>query len=240
MVEYLFQEFRIIGKSIHGSLSKGPKRIYSWKSSNQQPNSTTETFWVLQTNVRVSKFLECKKLEHLLIGLSGFELQSLLDAPGVFRDRLFIDSLRALASFDLKDKQVSRLQLVARLQRLRSCLGLSHWNLNLLYTYLGNLKYELTEVRVPIRKVKKFSGWVRNSSAVGSKRSLKRDLEYEIFDTLLTEEIDYLPFLVSKELDFNLLGLSAGSLLYIPLMHYLEIEKELPEHMKKLLFFRYL
>lgn len=240
MLEELFQTYRIIGKSTHGTLIKGPKRTYIWKSSNQQPNSTTKTFWVLQTNVRVSKFLDCKKLEHLLIGLTGTELQCLLDAPGVFRDPLFIDSLRALASFDLKDKQESRLQLVARLQRLRSCLGLNHWNLNLLYTYLGNLKYELAEVRVPIRKVKKFSGWVKNSSAVGSKRSIKRDLEYEIFDTLLTEEIDFYPFLVNKELDFNLLGLSAGSLLYFPLMHHLENEKELPEHMKKLLFFRYL
>lgn len=230
---------RILWKSVHGNVKSGPLRTFSWKSSNQQPNSTTETFWVVKTNVRLVKFLDCLKLKHLLLGLSEEELQLLVDSPKLFQDLLFLDSLRALSSLSLKEDRQTRIRLVERLQRLRSCLGQTRWDLNLLYTYLGNIYYEVTEVRLPIRKVKKFSGWVRNSSAVGSKRSSGiTKPECEIFETLLFEELDYYPFLISKELDFQLLGLDAGTPLYSLLISHLENETELPDYLKKYLRFK--
>lgn len=62
--------------------------------------------------------------------------------------------------------------------------------------------------------------------------------ECEIFETLLFEELDYYPFLISKELDFTLLGLDAGTPLYSLLISHLKTETELPDCLKKYLRFK--
>lgn len=185
-------------------------RIRRWESSDQLPNNLTKTFWQLQTNVSYQKFLECKKLELFLKGLPLEELQCLFDAPGVLDDELFTSLLRAKNDLRLnlmKEEHEIQLLLLRRLRVLQLILGLPLWSQNLLYTYKGNLKYELQLVRVAIRKVKKFSGWVRNSSAVGSKRK-SRDLGYnpEIFGVILDEEFDYYSILMTPELDYLIPG----------------------------------
>jgi hypothetical protein len=232
----------VLWKSSHGDLTSGPIRTYRWKSSIQQPNNSTETFWVLKSNVRISKFLECKKLEHFLQGIPIKEMQALFDAPGVISDNLFLDLLRSKNSLLSLNDQLQILSrnklLLQRLQGLQSMLGITCWTVNLLYTYLGDLKYELVLLRVPIRKVKKFSGWVRNSSAVGTKRSRGKSLDTEIFESSLIEEFDYYHFLISEELDFSLLGFRPGDLLYTFLETHFRGKRELPIHFKHLLKYR--
>lgn len=236
----LSSDHRVLWKSSLRDLSTGPIRSYRWRASNQQPDSRTETFWVLNTNVRLSRFLECKQLELFLQGLPEHEASSVFDAPGVMSSRIFIDLLRAKSSLrsiqNQKDFVLQSTTLLQRLQGLQSMLGRTCWNENLLYTYLGNLKYEIALVRVPIRKVRKFSGWVRNASAVGSKRSSKLELlDTEIFESLLFEECDYYQFFISKELDFHFLGLDPGNLLYNLVMYHYDTKQELPENFKHLL-----
>jgi hypothetical protein len=52
------------------------------------------------------------------------------------------------------------------------------------------------EIRRSIRKVKKYSGYVRNSSAVGSKQFAKiSPIIPERFEWISYEEIDYYEFL---------------------------------------------
>jgi hypothetical protein len=115
----------------------------------------------------------------------------LFDAPGVLEDNLFISLLKA------RELGVNQKVLSQRLNLLQRMLGLQEWSLNLYYTYNGVVAYEIMEVRSTIRKVKKYSGYVRNSSSVGSKRNSGTNKpEPEIFEwTALTEEIDYFQFL---------------------------------------------
>lgn len=230
-----------VWKSSFG-LEKGKilKKSFRWRSSHYQPLDLTETFWVVETNVSKLRFLECLKLRHLLIGLSDKELQLLVDAPGFFIDHPYLSCLESIQSISSKEDEwqhrISRLQ---RLQRLRSMLGLPYWNLNLLYTYLGNLAYEVALIEQPIRKVKKFSGYVRTPSAVGTKsRSVQTlDLPAEIFDSSLFEDVDFDQYFNSEELDFDTLGFS-GSSLYTILRDHFEREQELPDNMKHLLLKR--
>jgi len=215
-------------------------RVYRWSSSNQQPNSTTKTFWELRSSVRLATFLNSKKLELFLKGLPNFELRGLIDAPGFFKDHLFLELLQALASLqNCSENSIDpKEDLLQRLHPVQSLLGMSIWSENLLNTYKGVLRYELSEIRQPIRKVKKFSGWVRNSSAVGSKRRTgSLDLDPEITkDIFVVEKIDFFHYFMTPNPDFDDLGISAGTYLYPLLKRHFEMRKELPEQLKILLF----
>jgi len=140
-------------------------RTHKWKSSNNLANTLTETFWVVRTPIRKFKYIEYLQLK-VLLGLADFsEARACYDAPGVLNDRLFIDALRAWKTSTPRNVLWQRLQLVQEL------LQRPVWSENLYYTYDGTFKYEISEIRQPIRKVKKYSGYVRNSSSVGSKRA---------------------------------------------------------------------
>jgi len=119
------------------------------------------------------------------------ELMCSYDAPGVLSDELFISALRAKQQqiYD-KKTQLQRLQLV------QESLGIPKYSLNLYYTYDKVVNYEILETRSTIRKVKKYSGYVRNSSSVGSKRSSGSSKpEPESFEWTYNEKFDYFEFL---------------------------------------------
>lgn len=208
-------------------------KTYRWKSSVQQPNELTETFWELQSEQRLSTFLECKKLELFLNGLDSIEYQCLVDAPGFFSDRLFLELMRALASWPSSRLNVQREYLLQKLEPLQSMLCRPVWSKNLLYTYLGNLDYRLQHIRVPIGKVNKFSGWVRNSSAVGSKspRTISF-LEPESQDRLMDSDIDYYSYFMAQPAAFDDLGVSAGTFTYTLLKECYQKRVPLPETLK--------
>lgn len=130
-----------------------------------------------------------------------FEYRLLLDAPGVLSDNLFFDALRAW------NTEIPRKILWQRLEILQKLLNLPVWNINLYYTLKGTVKYEIYEMRSPIRKVEKYSGYVRNSSAVGSKRNSIRFIpEPERFEWNTNVEIDYFLFLSVGEFDTGIPG----------------------------------
>jgi hypothetical protein len=140
-------------------------------------------------------------MELFFTGLPEIEMQYLFDAPGVLSDELFIDLLRAKRSLQ-KNSGLAPELLLQRLRVLQTILRRPIWSENLLYTYRGNLKYEIQHIRVAIRKVKKFSGWVRNSSAVGSKSKSKTSgYNPEIFGVIIDEDFDYLRYLLTPILD---------------------------------------
>lgn len=203
---------------------------YRWKSSVQQPNELTETFWELHTEQRLSTFIECKKLELFLNGLDSTEFQGLVDAPGFFSDRLFLELMRALASCQNSKLDVQREYLLQKLEPLQSILHRPVWSKNLLYTYLGVLDYRLQLVRAPIGKVNKFSGWVRNSSAVGSKskRTISR-LDPEIQERLMDSDFDYYTYFMAQPAAFDDLGVTAGTLTYTFLKDCFQRRVPLPE-----------
>jgi hypothetical protein len=100
------------------------------------------------------------------------------------------------------------------------------------------LKYELFQTEERIRKVKKFSGYIKTPSAAGSKRiSFKpEELQLETTDPVLIEERDFYPYFSSPDEDYSLLGFSAESPLYTFLIRSLKERKELPNSMKHLVF----
>jgi hypothetical protein len=74
------------------------------------------------------------------------------------------------------------------------------WSENLLYTKLGSTGYHIQELRQAIRKADKYSGYVRNSSSVGSKSTNKIFRpEPETFEWNKSVKIDFLEFLTVGE-----------------------------------------
>lgn len=169
-------------------------RTLKWRSSNKPKNESSETFWVVRTQFRRQKFLQYLQMKRLLDLCSDFELRCLYDVPGVLEDNLYLDALRAWKTDVPKDILWQRLQVIQRfLQR-------PEWSPNLFYTYDGTICYEMMETLRPIRKVKKYSGYVRNSSSVGSKRNSRLSLhEPESFEWNSNVEIDYYSFLTVGE-----------------------------------------
>lgn len=165
-----------------------------WKASIPPSNNSAETFWIVQTNRKLMSFLDFLKLENLFGNLTTMEKQFLYDSPGVLRDRLFIDALRAIMS------NVPRKTFEERLEICSFIAGKnSKWNSSLLKTWRGTTTYRICLCEKPIRKAKKFSGWIRNPSAAGSKRFGKTKPEPETFEWNFDEEIDYYNILTVGE-----------------------------------------
>lgn len=227
-----------IGKSTRSVYEKG-YRTYTWRSnfSNSEIHGT-EAFYFLASNVRISRFIDYAKLTLFLEGLSEDFSQALYDFPGVLSDTLFVNALRAKNSllsegvFDWSKWHT----LQERVQQLRLVLGRPPWSQNLLHAYRGNLRYELLLGTGRIRKVRKYTGYVKTPSAVGSKQSSIRstEMQSEIFDSFYYEEKDLVPYLLSPTEDYNLLGFNAESPLYSLLIRYLKERSEAPEFLKKL------
>jgi len=132
----------------------------------------------------------------LLGEANAIERNCCYDAPGTLEDDLFIDALRAWKT------DVPKRILWQRLQQIQRLLARQEWSQNLYYTYEGIMAYEIEEVRLSIRKVKKYSGYVRNSSAVGSKRKSNLSIpEPERFEWNSDVNLNYYHFLTVGEFD---------------------------------------
>lgn len=185
-----------VSKNVLGSF-----RSLTWPSSNNLPDSRTKTFWVIKSSVSKEVFIRYMQMKLLVEGLSETEMRCLYDAPGVLSDNLFVDALRAWTS------EVPKQILWQRLGWLQSLEEKQPFSTNLFYTHKGNIKYELSELRSSIRKVNKYSGYVRNSSQVGSKSFSKNYIpEPEIFEWTQAVEIDYYLFLTVGEFDSGIPG----------------------------------
>lgn len=162
-------------------------RTLKWKASLQKADTPTETFWTVRTNFRLKTFIEYLKMKFFYEGLSLKEQQLLFDSPGFFRDDIYLALLRA------KTDGHSLEILESRLEKLQRLLGISpKWGKHLVDTYNGVLSYEILLQTRSVRKGKKYSGYVRNSSAVGSKRrSGGVKPEPEIFEWNTERTIDY-------------------------------------------------
>jgi len=183
----------ILVKSVHGKNLRN-FRTFKWNSSNQLPDTATKTFWQVRTLMHQFKFIEVMKMKQYFGELPLTEMKCLYDAPGYLTDQLFVELLLA------KQKNIPEDILLQRLNFLQKLTGRRIWSKNLYFSQLGNLNYELHEFRQAIRKANKYSGYVRNSSAVGSKRSNRISIpEPEIVEWSLTEELDFFHFLTVGE-----------------------------------------
>lgn len=164
-------------------------RILTWRSSKQIADTPTETIWKVATNFRLMTFIKYLKMKHFYIGLPMNLQRLMFDFPAVLRDDQYLALLQA------KNMNVPMDILEQRLQQLQRLLGQPIWEMNLLRTFDGVLSYEINEILKPIRKGKKYTGYVRNSSVVGSKRGFgKPKPEPETFEWNTESTIDYLTY----------------------------------------------
>lgn len=177
----------ILEKSSKGLLRN--HRTLKWKSSNILPDTSTETFWLIKTNFRLQTLLDHWKLQHFLGDLDLMEFRCLIDFSGTLRDELFIALLRA------KISEVPMGILLKRFNFIKTMLGQEPWEKGAFLSREGDLKYELFELRKPLRKVKKYSGYIKSPSAKKSTRGKLSIPEPEIFEWSQYGEIDYYEFL---------------------------------------------
>jgi hypothetical protein len=174
---------------------------HRWNSSRQFPDSPTKTFWQLKSSNRIDTLVKYLQIKALLGFCSVIELQALVDYPRILGDRLFIEALRAWKT------DVPESILWQRLQLLQRLTGRSEWSKNLFYTLSKVVNYELELKTEAIRRVKKYSGYVKNSSSVGSKRPRTVFLEEtESIQWVLSEDINYYEFLTVGEYYLGNLG----------------------------------
>lgn len=184
----------ILEESVSGKELRNFRSLH-WSSSNILPNTATKTFWQVFTPLRKFSFIEFMKMKLYFSNLNMVEYRCLMDAPGVLNDDLFIDAL--IASRQIEDREL----LLQRLNILQIIMERKEWSINLFYTISGVANYRIQECRKAIRPADKYSGYVRNSSTVGSKRSSNLFIpEPETFEWNNNEKIDFLRFLTVGEL----------------------------------------
>lgn len=172
-------------------------RTHKWASSNTIQNDSTKTFWRVRTNFRRETFIEYLKLKLLYDpNLSSLELRFILDLDTIINDEILMALLRARNLNINEEVAISRFLQALRLYSRKELTK------NLFFTLEGTILYELEECRQSIRRVKKFSGYVRNASSVGSKKgSNSSKPEPEIFRWAGTDEkIDWFRYITVGEL----------------------------------------
>jgi len=168
----------------------GPRRTLRWGSTTISTYNPGKTSWVIETRLRRSTFLRLLKTKELWDLNTPLETQALLDEPGTLRDVLFTDSLIAKRRFG------TELGILwPRIEYLQILGNVSFFSPRGLNNVKGQT-FRITEYDNPIRPPKKYSGYVRNPSSVGSKRRLPRqilDIE-EAFEEY-ADETSFLEFL---------------------------------------------
>lgn len=174
-----------------GTNLKVPNRTFRWRSLSTISEITrTESFWKIKTNVRLQTALSFMKLLFIWGKLTNRLQQVILDHPGTLQDPIF----RALAVAKVQTG-IPLEELVDRLTRLKLLLGGQNLYQNgLIPQWSGAIVIEISEETFPIRPFKRFSGYVRNSSSVGSKRGNKFTFEPipEKFSTERFEEYEFI------------------------------------------------
>lgn len=155
-------DLTILAQSAKGN-KKNFKKKFRLGSSNNRADNLSKTFWSVQTNVKRFTLLRYLKMKALMGLCSDLEYRVLLDWSGVLEDILFIDALRA------RNEGVPLETLFQRVAWVQKLDNMIPWGINLYFTLDNVVSYNIEEVRMTIRPVKKFSGYVRNSSSVGTK-----------------------------------------------------------------------
>lgn len=195
----------ILSESHQGKALKN-FREHHWSSSNNLPDTATKTFWMIRTPQRKHTFIEYMKLKFFFDMASEIEWRCMIDAPGFLSDNLFISAI--IAKRQVEDRKI----LLHRLNILQRILGKQIWDENQYFTLNGVMRFHIEEIRKSIRPADKYSGYVRNSSAVGSKSSNKVFVpEAETPEWIDTEEINFLEFLTVGEFTS---GIAPGSIFF--------------------------
>lgn len=149
----------------------------------------------------------------------------------------YFDLLEAFASSGWSPNNKSDLAKLNILQRL---LGLSIWNWNYANSLKSTVSCTIVSKQISARKVPKYSGYVRNPSAVGSKHFSGTiplvELQQEAGPVILRRR-SFVDFLCAPEIAPSLLGISPGSSLYFLLNETIQKKKQFPHEFRKFILY---
>jgi hypothetical protein len=89
--------------------------------------------------------------------------------------------------------------ITSRLNTLQRFFKITEFTKNLFYSLDGTISYELEEYRTAIRPAVKFTGYVRNISKLGTKKSKQTPQDPEIFEWFRAVEYDFFYYLTVGE-----------------------------------------
>lgn len=230
---------KIVWESRHNWPSTRGYRSLRLRSSQRPSHESNETFWGIQCNFKLSKFINYLKMERWLHpGQDPFVSQFLFDTPGFFADRIYLDMEVALLELNPSPTDSSRLLILQRLQVLQQLLGVPVWSYHLLNTWKHVLGFNIKLLEVPIRKFEKYSGYAKTPSAVGNKHGGQSSiLEPETVDFLNKREVDFKEYFMSESLAPSALGYDPGTLSYQLLEPFFKEPRELPIELKHLIYY---
>lgn len=176
-------------------------RQHRWTSSNSIPNSATKTFWRVSTPVHRFVFIKFMKLKILFDkNLNDFERRFILDLDNVLSDDILVATLSVLSIGFEREITLKRMNDLFRF------FAKDELTENLFFTLEGTIPYVIEECRQSIREAEKFSGYVRNSSKVGSKRPSGSKPEPEIGEWSRAVKYDFISYLTVGEFSSDLPG----------------------------------
>lgn len=182
-------ELTIISKSASTKKLKGFRTIV-WESSNNIPNKSAKTFWIIRSNFKRHTYIKYLKLKVLFGSPSKEDQRCLFDLNEIFKDEIFLATLSVIRNFNIKKEIVFE-----RMATLRRFFGEVPETPNDLWTLEGAIAFEREERRVSIRKAKKYSGYVRNISSLGTKKQQGSRPEPEISEWNNKLSFDFIRYL---------------------------------------------
>jgi len=109
------------------------------------------------------------------------------------KDSLFFSAFRALKLGFNHDIVIERMNTLERFFKLTESTK------NLFFSLDGTISFELEEYRTAVRPAVKFTGYVRNISKLGTKKSRQTIQDPEIFEWYRAIEIDFYLYLTVGE-----------------------------------------
>jgi hypothetical protein len=136
--------------------------------------------------MRRHKLIQFWKMQLLWEGLPENVMKCLFDHAGVLNDNLFIAATRVAV-----EKEIPERLLNVRIKFITEIQGLPRLDLLLFQQWKKIVAFNIQELSIPIRKPKKYSGYVRSPSSVGGKRRTGGRPEPGTFEWSSISEIDY-------------------------------------------------
>jgi len=190
-------------KSIEIGTGKGKRRKFFLKWQAYSPSSEitrSKTFWNVWSTVEESTMLKFLRLRVFWGIATNQEMEFSMSHPKFLSQMEINVLLTALATTGLR-----REEIIERWQRINQILGRkTNFHKHLLAQWENNMAISGSTSLGPIGKHKAFSGWVRNSSAVGSKRSVASSIPEPLSEEFAENNFD--------EFEFLLKAISVGSI----------------------------
>lgn len=177
-------------------IGKGKKKqilATSWKAYSPSSELTrSQSFWNTWSSCSEEKMLRFLRLRAFWLETNFTEREFAFSHPKFLNDVEFNALLTVLATTELTKSEIVRrceyvLNLIGKRSNFREGL-LKQWDSNILISS--------TLTTGPIGKHKAFSGWVRNSSSVGSKRSVRSSNPEPLAEDFSEDMFDEYEFLV--------------------------------------------